>query len=109
MRYKEKTYATVINHKLIEAFADSRFEAFSKLRSCKWTREHVDVFANEMRRMARESGLTGEGLEKVVNLTFVKGFPDHISLELQQIQGIELMKLNEILGKARVLANKPVR
>ncbi|GFS13401.1 Pol polyprotein [Elysia marginata] len=42
---KEKTDATVIKHdKVIEAFACSRFVAFSKLRSCKLTGEPVDVF-----------------------------------------------------------------
>ncbi|GFR63969.1 PiggyBac transposable element-derived protein 3 [Elysia marginata] len=54
MEDKEKTDATVIKQKLIEVFADSRFVAFSKLRSCKCTGEPVDVFANEIRRMARE-------------------------------------------------------
>ncbi|GFS18866.1 Zf-CCHC domain containing protein [Elysia marginata] len=85
---KEKSDATVIKQKLIEAFTDSRFVAFSKLRSCKWTGKPVDVFANEIRRMARESGLTGDGLEKVVKLTFDTGFPDHISLGLNRYRAL---------------------
>ncbi|GFO35001.1 hypothetical protein PoB_006150600 [Plakobranchus ocellatus] len=55
--------------------------------------------------MARESGLRGDGLEEVVKLAFVTGFPDSISVELRQVSGIEHMEVSEILGKARVLAS----
>ena len=49
----------------------------------KWTGEPVDVYANEVRRLAGLAGFSGDGLERIVKLTFVNGFPDNISIELQ--------------------------
>ena len=95
----------VIKRKLVEAFSDSRFVAFGKLKVASWTGEPVDVFANEIRRMARASGFVGVGLEEIVKLTFVTGFPENISLELQQTQGIDRMSVSDIMGKARILAS----
>ena len=100
----EQEDAEVIKRKLLDAFSDSRFVAYSKLKTARWTGEPVDVFANDIRRMARESGLTGSGLEEVVKLSFVTGFPEDISVELQQIQGIERMQVGEVMSRARVLA-----
>ncbi|GFO06854.1 Gag-pro-pol polyprotein [Plakobranchus ocellatus] len=101
----DKSEVDAIKKALVRAFSDSTFEAFSKLKAARWTGEPVDVFANDIRRMARESGLRGDGLEGVVKLAFVTGFPDRISVELRQVSGIEHMEVSEILGKVRVLAS----
>ena len=101
----DKEKAHVITRKLLDAFSDSRFVAYNKLKAAQWTGESVDVFANNLRRMGRDSGFTGDGLEEIVKLAFVTGFPEHISVELQQVQGIEEMKVSEIMAKARVLSN----
>ncbi|GFN80841.1 Pol polyprotein [Plakobranchus ocellatus] len=101
----DKSEVDAIKKALVWAFSDSTFEAFSKLKVARWTGEPVDVFANDIRRMARESRLRGDGLEEVVKLAFVTGFPDSISVELRQVSGIEHMEVSEILGKARVLAS----
>lgn len=101
----DKEKSNVITRKLLDAFSDSRFVAYNKLKAAQWTGESVDVFANNLRRMGRDSGFTGDGLEEIVKLAFVTGFPEHISVELQQVQGIEEMKVSEIMAKARVLSN----
>ena len=43
-------------------------------------------------------------MEQLVKLTFITGFPDSISVELQQIQGIENMTVSDVIGRARILA-----
>ena len=73
----------------MHAYSDSEFVAYSKLRTVKWTGEPVDVFANDIRKLARGCGLKGDGLEQVVKLAFITGFPDHTAVELQQIQDVE--------------------
>ena len=92
-----------LKKRLTQAFSDSQFVAYSKLRVSKWLGEPVDVFANELRKLGRESGLTGAGLEQVVKLAFVTGLPDGVSVELQQVQGVEDLSVSDLLGRARVL------
>ena len=94
----------LLSKELLKAYSDSEFVAFSKLKNLKWAGEQVDVYANEIRRLARGCALKGEALEQLVKLTFITGFPDSISVELQQIQGIENMKVSDVIGRARILA-----
>ena len=65
----------------------------------------MDVFANDIRKLARGCGLKGDGLEQVVKLAFITGFPDHIAVELQQIQDVEKMSVGDVLKRARILAS----
>lgn len=58
----------------------------------KWTEEPVDVNTNEIRRLA---GFRGEDLERIVKLTFVNGFTDHISVELQQMERIMPLSMSD--------------
>ena len=89
---------------LLKAFSDSQFVAYSKLKGARWTGEPVDVFSNSVKKLAKECGLEGKGLEQVAKLAFVTGFPDSVGVELQQIQGIEEMDVSDIIVRARVLA-----
>lgn len=66
----------------------------------------MDVYANEIRRLAGLAGFTGDSLERMVKLTFVNGFPDSISVELQQMENILSMPMSDVLTRARVLAAK---
>ena len=100
---KERSNLETLKKGLTQAFSDSQFVAYSKLRASKWTGEPVDVFANELRKLGRESGLTGTGLEQIVKLAFVTGLPDGVSVELQQVQGVEDLNVSDLLGRARVL------
>ena len=103
----EQADAAVVEQKLLEAFSDSGFVAFAKLTHKRWTGEHVDVYANELRRLGGLAGFKDGSLEKLVKLSFINGFPTNISCELQQVSGILDQSMSEILTRARVLtANK---
>ena len=92
-----------IKNRLKEAFCDGPIVAYAKLTSMKWGGEEVDVYANEIRRLAGLARFTGPSLEHVVKLTFINGLPDYMSVQLQQVGGILDLSLAEILTKARVL------
>ena len=94
-----------LSQELLRAYSDSQIVSFSKLRALQWAGEPVEVFANNIRKLARGSGLTGEGLEQVVKLSLITGFPDSISVELQQATGVDNMSVSDVLSRARVLAN----
>ena len=56
MSDKDQQDAAKIKNELKKVFSDSMFVAYSKLTSCRWSGESVDVYANELRRLA---GLAG--------------------------------------------------
>ena len=103
---EDQADAETIQKKLKTAFADDAFAAFGKLVNMKWTGEPVDVFANEVRRLAGLAKFSKEGLENVVKLTFINGFPDHISVSLQQVPDVLGMKMDELISRARILSSK---
>lgn len=104
MKESDQTDADKIEVRPKEAFTDGPFVAHRKLVQMRWTGEQVDVYANEIRRLAE---FTGENLERIVKLTFMNGFPDSISIELQQVENITTLTMSEILTRARILcANK---
>ena len=43
-------------------------------------------------------------MEQLIKLTFITGFPDAISVKLQQIKGIENVTVSDVIGRARILA-----
>lgn len=106
MDESEQSSAESIEAKLKEAFTDGIFTAFAKLVQLRWTGQQVDVYANELRRLAMLAGFVDEGLEQIVRLSFINGFPDSISVALQQVTGIETMTMSEIISKARTFTNK---
>ena len=61
------------------------------------------MFLNEIRRMGGLAGFEGKGLERVVRLAFVNGFPDSISCDLQQMAGVLEVEMGEIVSRARIL------
>lgn len=93
--------------RLADAFTDSKFVAYAKLQQKRWVGESVDVYANELRRLASLSGFKGQALETIVKLSFVNGLPSAISCELQQIRELMDYPWSDILSRTRVLtANK---
>ena len=102
---EERDDFKLLSKELLKAYSDSEIVSFSKLRTLKWNGEPVELYANSIRKLARGAGLKGDGLETVVKLSFITGFPDSISVELQQVQGIEKMTVSDVLGRARVLAS----
>ena len=63
-----------IKNRLKEAFCDGPFVTHAKLSSMKWGGEEVDVYTSEIRRLA--------GLAR-----FIKGVPDYMCVQLQQVGG----------------------
>ena len=103
----EQLNIDAIEKKLKEAFTDSAFVAFAKMSQKRWAGEQVDVYANELKRLGGLAGFTGAGLNRLVMLSFVNGFPANISCELQQISGIFSMEMSDVIARARILtANK---
>ena len=92
--------------KLKAAFSDDAFSAFAKLVQMKWTGEPVDVYANEIRRLAGLAKFVGAGLENVVKLTFVNGFPDSINVALQRVPNVLKLEMSDLIGQARILSSK---
>ena len=101
----DQTSANAIKENLKRAFSDSIFVSYSKLMKYKWTGESVDVFANELRRLAGLAGFKGETGDHLVKLAFVAGFPDDIGLELQQIEGVDSAVMSVLLTRARILVS----
>ena len=92
-----------IKKRLRKAFCDGPFVAYAKLPSMKWGGEEMDVYANEIRRLAWLARFEGPSLEHIVKPTFVNGLPDCMSVQLEQVRGILDSSLSEILTTARVL------
>ena len=63
----------------------------------------MNVYANEIRRLAGLARFEGPSLEHTVKLTFINGLPDYMSVQLQQVGGILDLSIAEILTKARAL------
>ena len=72
-----------IEKRLKVAFSDYMSTAYAKLVKFRWSCEKVDVYANEIRRLAGLAGFEEDGLENVVRLTFINGLPDSISASMQ--------------------------
>ena len=87
---------------LKEAFTDGAFVAYAKLVRVKWTGQPVDVYANNIRRLAGLAGFKGEGLESIIRLTFVNGFPDKVSIALQQVNEVLTKPVSELINAARI-------
>ena len=102
---EQQSDVTVIERKLTEAFTDSAFKAFSKLTRKQWEGEPVDVYVNELKRLGGLAGFTGVGLDRIVRLTFINGFPDRVSCELQQVPDVFKFELSDLITRARVLTS----
>lgn len=109
MREEDRLSADAIEEKLKEAFTEGSFVAYGKLSRMVWTGESVDVFANNIRRLAGLAGFNGGGLRQMVKMAFINGFPDHISIALQQLPGVNTMEVAELITQARVLARQKER
>ena len=85
------------------AFSDDMFTAYAKLVKYRWSGEKVDVFANELRRLAGLAGFEKDGLENIVRLTFINGLSDSISASMQQLPNIKVMPVCELIESLRIL------
>ena len=108
LEMKEEDQANVnkIEEKLKAAFTEGPIEAWVRLSKKKWVGEQVDVYVNEIRRLAGLAGYEGDGLERTVKLAFVSGFPDAIATALERVKGFQTMPVSDLLEEARILAAK---
>ena len=73
---------------LNKAFTDGVFTSYRKLNRVWWLGKQVDIYiyVSRIRWMAGLVGFEGDGLEKIIKLTFVT---DTIFIRLQQVPNIE--------------------
>ena len=103
MKEEDQKDISLIKARLREAFTDGTFTAYRKLTMVRWAGEHVDVYANKIRQLAGLAGFKEARLERFTKLAFVTGFPNAISIELQQALNIETLVKGDLLVRARVL------
>ena len=92
-----------IKSQLKEAFTDNEFAVYRKLTMVRWAGERVDVFVNKIRQLIGLAKFEGVEMEKLTKLAFVTGFPNTISIELQQSPNIKAKTMGELLARERVL------
>ena len=98
-----------IETKLKTAFSDDNYEAYAKLIRKKWLGESVDVYMNEIRRLAGLAGFDGKSLDNIVKLAFVTGLPHDMGIAIQQMDNVATVTTSEMLARARVLVANDVR
>ena len=108
MTKEEKGDLTLLKAGLTRAFSDSQFVSYCKLRAVRWAGESVDVYVNSVRKLVKECGLKGDGLEQLVKLAFVTGLPDGVAVELQQVVDVENIAVSDLLARDLV-RRRPVR
>ena len=103
MNERKQTGVKRMEDRLEEAFTGGVFVSYNKLSIIRWAGQTVDVYANEIRKLAGLSGFAEEGLETAVKMAFVNGFPEDVSVALQQIPNVMGTDMNELISKGRVL------
>ena len=99
MNKRKQTDIKKIEDRLKEAFTEGVFVSYNKLFRIRWAGQTVDYYANEIRRLAGLSGFASEGLETAVRLAFVNGFPEIISVALQQLPNATGMDMDKLIRK----------
>ena len=94
---------------LKEAFTDNAFTAYRKVTMIMWAGEHVDVYDNEIRQLVGLAGFKEDGLGRLTKLAFVTGFPETVSIGLQQAPNIEALTMGDLISRARVLTTTEER
>ena len=87
-----------IEAQLKEAFTDDAFAAYRIM--IKWAGERVDVYANKIRQLVGLAGFKRDGMERLTKLAFVTGFPDTVSIGLQQAPNIEALTMRDLISRA---------
>ena len=103
MKEEDQKDISLIEAWLKEAFMDGTFTAYRKLTMVRWAGECVDMYANKIMQLAGLAGFERAGLERFTKLAFVTGFPNAISIELQQAPNIKTLAMGDLLVRARVL------
>ena len=93
--------ATKIEEALMDAFAMNVHQAYELFRHRNWEEgETVDVYLNELRRLARLADVESD---KLIRRAFVVGLPTAVSAQLRALCKVTGADIAEILDKARTL------
>ena len=92
-----------IEARLKEVFTNNVFAAYRKVTMIRWAGERVDVYANKIRQLVGLARFKGDRLERLTKLAFVTGFPDTVSIGLQQAPNIKTLTIGNVISRARVL------
>ena len=98
MKEVDQKDISLIKAQLKEAFTDGMFMAYRKLTMIRWAGKHVDIYANKIMQLTGLAGFEGAGLERFTKLAVVTGFPNVISIELQQAPKIETLAMGDLLA-----------
>ena len=109
MSNEDQVRAEQIEMRQVTAFTEGPFEAYEKLKQFKWTGETVDVYANIIKRLAGLAGYVGIGLDHTAKFAFITGFPDDVSVALQQLPHIERMDVSKLLPTAQLIVSKRIK
>ena len=74
--------------------------SYNKLSRICWAGKTIDVYVNEIRRLAGLSSFAGKGLETAVKLAFVNGFPEDVSVALLQLPNVAGTDMDKLISKA---------
>jgi hypothetical protein len=98
--------AVRIEEALLEAFSVNPHQAYDMFRQRNWQEgETVDVYLNELRRLARLADVESD---KLLRRAFVVGLPSAVSAQLRTLCKVSDADLPTILGKARTLMEERV-
>ena len=86
-----------IEARLKAAFTEGPIASWVRLGKKRWAGEQVDVYVNEIRRLAGLAGYEGEGLERTVKLAFISGFPDAIATALERVKGFSTLPVSDLV------------
>ena len=74
-------------------YIEDAFTEYTKLTMARCMGECVDVYTNRIRQLVGLPGFKRAELEKLAKLTFVKGFPDTISIGIRPTPSIETLTM----------------
>ena len=93
----EKKSAQSIKDALIKAFGVNRFQAYEQFVRRVWRDEPVDIYATDLKRLARLGRVASDDLIKT---QFVVGLPSAVSKELRASDKIDEMTLPQLVAHA---------
>ena len=99
----EKKSAQSIKDALIKAFGVNRFKAYEQFVRRVWRDEPVDIYATDLKRLARLGRVASDDLIKT---QFVVGLPSAVSKELRASDKIDEMTLPQLVARARDLVSE---
>ena len=99
----EKKSEKAIKSALISAFGMNSYKAYEQFVRRVWHDESVDVFATDLKRLAR---LGGVAYDDIVKTQFVVGLPPSVSKELRTSVKLKECTMSQLVARARELLSE---